>query len=250
MTRERELRDGVGCGEGYRGAAGPDASVGEREGQRALEQASLSDRRLTLLLCRLGCTVDESSLCEEKSQLRLVLRREAKPKQSQTHQETENNRRDAAEACWVPEEEDTRGGNGELVQSADHTEGGRTCRADDPSGGEADANGCSSREGHEREKGGTVLGGAVKRNWSARRAVIGARSRSSQVANEALVAPILEDQGEDDEGRDTEKVVVAKGFPIAEAGDLDALAHGEDEGGRDEAVRLGRKGQNERIKTR
>jgi hypothetical protein len=48
-----------------------------------------------------------------------------------------------------------------------------------------------------------------------------------QVCFEALRAPIFNEEGEDDEDRDTQEVIVEHGVPVREAGTLNALAHRE-----------------------
>lgn len=54
------------------------------------------------------------------------------------------------------------------------------------------------------------------------------RSRCSQVSQQVDRAPVLDQNGEDDQDGNGEQVVVVHRVPIFEAGDLDSLSHAED----------------------
>ena len=62
------------------------------------------------------------------------------------------------------------------------------------------------------------------------------RGRYSQVQAQVLRAPILDNDGSDDEHGDAQQVVVKHRIPVLEPGDLDPLSHGQDVGGREQAV--------------
>jgi hypothetical protein len=119
--------------------------------------------------------------------------------------------------------------------------GGGRGGSDTPSGSVTDKDGGCSGETHGEQQEPTSLGGAKRRKRKEEDeerspAHLHPRFPDSQVQVQVLRAPILDDDGSDDEYGDTQQVVIEHAIPILEPGDLDPLPHAQDVSGGEDTV--------------
>lgn len=127
------------------------------------------------------------------------------PSIDNTRNESNKDSRDGSKGDWRIEEDESRNGNWKLVKRTNHGVCGRRGNTDTPSRGVGDQDGSETRVDHSHDLG--VSGG----DW--------------EVGVEVRAGPILNQEGKNDQDRDSQQVVVEHGIPILEVHLLDDLAH-------------------------